>query len=48
MCSQLLSHVGLFTTPWTIAFQAPLAMGFSRKEYWSELPFPLPGDLPKQ
>ena len=46
MCSQLLSHVGLFTTPWTIAFQAPLSMGFSRKEYCSGLPFPPPGDLP--
>ena len=33
-------------TPWTVARQAPLSMGFSRKEYWSELPFPPPGDLP--
>ena len=33
-------------TPWTVAFQAPLSMGFSRQEYWSELPFPSPGDLP--
>ena len=32
--------------PWTIACQAPLSMGFSRQEYWSELPCPLPGDLP--
>ena len=32
--------------PWTIACQAPLSMGFSRKEYWSGLPFPSPGDLP--
>ena len=31
-------------TPWTIAFQAPLSIGFSRQEYWSGLPFPLPGD----
>ena len=30
----------------TIAFQAPLSMGFDRKEYWSGLPFPPPGDLP--
>ena len=32
-------------TPWTIACQAPLSMGFSRQEYWSGLPFPSPGDL---
>ena len=31
--------------PWTVAGQAPLSMGFSRKEYWSVLPFPSPGDL---
>ena len=40
------SHVQLFVTPWTIAHQAPLSMGFSRQEYWSQLPFPSPGDLP--
>ena len=33
-------------TPWTVAHQAPLSMGFSRREYWSGLPFPPPGDLP--
>ena len=33
-------------TPWTIAHQAPLCMEFSRQEYWSELPFPFPGNLP--
>ena len=33
-------------TPWTIAHQAPLCMGFSRQEYWSGFPFPSPGDLP--
>ena len=33
-------------TPWTVAYQAPLSMGFSRQEYWSGLPFPSPGDLP--
>ena len=33
-------------TPWTIARQAPLSMGFSRQEYWSGLPFPSPKDLP--
>ena len=32
--------------PRTVARQAPLSMGFSRQEYWSELPFPSPGDLP--
>ena len=41
-----LSHVLLFATPWTIAYQAPLSMGFSRQECWSGLPFPSPGDLP--
>ena len=35
-----LSHVQLFTTPWTVAYQAPRSMGFSRQEYWSGLPFP--------
>ena len=35
-----------FVTPWTVAHQAPLCMGFSRQEYWSGLPFPSPGDLP--
>ena len=33
-------------TPWTIAHQAPLSMGFSRQEYWSGLPIPSPGNLP--
>ena len=41
-----LSRVQLFATPWTIAYQAPLSMGFSRQECWSGLPFPSPGDLP--
>ena len=41
-----LSHVQLFVTPWTVAHQAPLTMGFSRQEYWSRLPFPSPGNLP--
>ena len=41
-----LSHVWLFATPWTVAYQTPLSMGFSRQEYWSGLPFPSPGDLP--
>ena len=34
MCAQLLTHVRLFATPWTVARQAPLSMGFSRPEYW--------------
>ena len=33
-------------TPWTVACQAPLSMGFSRQEYWGGLPFPSPRDLP--
>ena len=41
-----LSHVRLFATPWTVAYQAPPFMGFSRQGYWSGLPFPSPGDLP--
>ena len=40
-----LSRVPLFTTPWTVAHQAPLSMGFSRREYWNGLPCPPPGDL---
>ena len=40
------SCVRLFVTPWTLAHQAPLSMEFSRQEYWSESPFPSPGDLP--
>ena len=35
-----------YLTPWTVAHQAPLSMGFSRQEYWSGLPFPSPGYLP--
>ena len=41
-----LSHVRLFETPWTVAHQAPLSVGFPRQESWSALPFPPPGDLP--
>ena len=40
-----LSHVRVFVTPWTAAYQAPLSMGFSRQEYWSGLPFPYPANL---
>ena len=41
-----LSRVWLFATPWIVASQAPLSMGFSRQVYWGGLPFPSPGDLP--
>ena len=44
MC--MLSRIGIFVTPWTVARQAPLSMEFSRQEYWSGLSFPSPGDLP--
>ena len=39
---KLLSYVRLFPTPWTVAYQAPQSMEFSRQEYWSGLPFPSP------
>ena len=42
-----LSRVRLFSTPWTVAYQAPPSMGFSRQEYWSGVPFPSPEDLSK-
>ena len=41
-----LSRIRLSVTPWTVADQTPLSMGFSRQEYWSGLPFPSSGDLP--
>ena len=41
-----LSRVQLFATPWTVACQAPLSVGFPRHEYWSGLLFPSPGNLP--
>ena len=41
-----LSRVRLFATPWTVAYQAPQSMEFSRRDYWSGLPFPSSGDLP--
>ena len=41
-----LSRVRLFVTPWTVAYQDPPSMGFSRQEHWTGLPFPSPGDLP--
>ena len=46
MSAQLLSHVQLFSTLWTIAHQAARSMRFSRQEYWSRYPCPPPGDLP--
>ena len=42
----LLRHVRLFAPPWTVAHPATLSMEFSRQEYWSELPFRSPGNLP--
>ena len=39
-----LSRVRLFTTPWTVAHQAPPSMGFSRQEYWSGVPLPSPSE----
>ena len=42
---KLLSRVRLFATPWTVAYQGPPSMGFSRQEYWSGLLFPSPEDL---
>ena len=41
-----LSHVWILASPWTVAYQAPLSVGFPRQEYWSGLPSPSPGDLP--
>ena len=42
----LVSPCLTLATPWTVAHQAPLSVGFSRQEHWSGLPFPSPGDLP--
>ena len=47
VCDQSLSRVQFYATPWTVAYQALLSMGFSREEYWSGLPFPTAGDLPE-
>ena len=46
MCACVLSHfshIQFFATLWTVAYQSPLSMGFSRQEYWSGFPFPSPG-----
>ena len=45
-CACTFSHIQLFATPWTVAHQAPLSVGFSRQEYWNGLSFPPPVDLP--
>ena len=45
MCVCVLYYVKLFETLWTVAYQAPLSMGFPRQEYWSGLPSSPPGDL---
>ena len=47
MHAQSFRPIRLLVTPWTVARQAPLSMGFSRQEYWSGLPCPPPGDLPE-
>ena len=46
VAANLLSHVQLCATPWTVAHQPPLSMGFSKREYWSGVPCPPLGDLP--
>ena len=48
MYTRSLSHVQLFSTPWTVVHQAPLSMGFSRQEYWSGLPLPSPRESLEQ
>ena len=45
-CTRAHSVMSDFATVWTVAYQAPLSMGFSRQEYWSGLSLPSPGDLP--
>ena len=45
-CAQLLSCIRLLANPWTVAHESSVSMAFSRQEYWSGLPFPMPGDLP--
>ena len=46
LCVRVLSYVGLFATPWTVARQAPVSIEFYRQEYWGGFPFPTPGDIP--
>ena len=45
LCAYSVSHIQLFVTPWTVAHQAPLFVGFSRQANWSGLPFPTPQDF---
>ena len=45
ICGLVAKSCPTLVTPWTVAHQAPLSMGFPRREYWSGLPFPLPEDL---
>ena len=47
VCVLVIKSCPTVVTPWTIAHQAPLSMGFSRQEYWRGLPFPSPEDLSK-
>ena len=46
LCAKSRSHVPPFATLWTVAFWAPLSVGFFRQEYWIGLPFPTSGDVP--
>ena len=46
LCGLVAKSCPTLATPWTVVFQAPLPVGFSKQEYWSGLPFPSPGDLP--
>ena len=46
MCAKSLCCVLIFATLWTVAFQVPLSMGFSRQEHWSGVPFPSLGEIP--
>ena len=49
LCGGLVSRsCPILVTPWTVAHQAPLSVGFPRQEYWNGLPFPSPGYLPDQ
>ena len=43
---QVASVMSGYATPWTVALEAPLSMGFSRREHWRGLPCPLPGNMP--
>ena len=46
ICAKSLQSCRTLVSPWTVACQVPLSMGFSKQEYWSGLPGPPPGDLP--